>query len=322
MENKMWIEASVYIESEANIEPMFGLLLSLGINGAEIVDQSDFNSFLENYTDYWDYVDEQLVEDKKCPTHLKVYFRDSAEGREQLAMLRQALANAPETGFVKMELDNIDEDAWFENWKKYFAPLPVGEKILVIPEWDNETTDDNRLCLRINPGMLFGTGGHHTTSLCMQMLEKLVTSETKVLDIGCGSGILSILSLLLGAKEAYAVDIDPAAPKIAYQNAALNGFYDDKYFVKAGNILSDEALQKEYAENKCEIVVANIVADVIIPLSAITADFMTDDGTFICSGIINDRLGDVTEALLKNGFEICEKQSGGEWWAIRCKRRK
>ncbi len=319
-----WTEASIYTTSEG-IDAVFGLLISLGIQGAEIVDEGDFHDFLENNTQYWDYVDEELAEAKKCPTHLKIYLPDTLEGKEQLAELKNSLKLLPslcpvDLGSLEVRVKDVDADGWYTNWKKYYSPIPIGEKIIVIPEWQRDTDKGSRLPLYINPGMLFGTGGHGTTRLCMEFLEKNVKSGDEILDIGCGSGILSILSLVLGAKNAEALDIDQSAPKIAAENAELNGFSSDKFHVFCGNILQDTSLQKKYTQNKSDIVVANIVADVIIPLSAMAADFMKDGGLFICSGIIDERAEEVKEALLQNGFIIEDKKQDGEWHAFLCRR--
>ncbi len=319
-----WIEASIYTTPEG-IDAVFGLLISLGIQGAEIVDEGDFHDFLENNTQYWDYVDKELEEAKKCPTHLKIYLPDDLEGTEQLTELKSSLKLLPslcpvDLGSLEVKVKTVDGDGWYTSWKKHYSPLCIGEKIIVIPEWQRDTDTLSRLPLYINPGMLFGTGGHGTTRLCMEFLEKHVKADDEILDVGCGSGILSILSLVLGAKKAEALDIDESAPKIAAENGELNGFSSDKFHVFCGNILSDTALQKKYTENKSDIVVANIVADVIIPLSAMAADFMKDGGLFICSGIIDERAEEVKTALLQNGFIIEDKKQDGEWHAFLCRR--
>ncbi len=314
--NTEWIKVSIETTSEG-IEPLYGMLLSMGIEGAEIEDEADFENFLENNKRYWDYVDEALVEAKKGPTRISVYLRDDENGRETLLLLRENLhriGREDDTlGTLKVSLDSIDEHDWFEKWKQYYKPFTVGKNITVVPAWT--PYEGEGVVLRINPGMLFGTGSHNTTRLCIEMLEEIVEEGDRVFDVGCGSGILSILSLLLGASHATAVDIDAAAPRIAYENAALSGITAENYTVKCGNVLEETV-----TEEKFRVVVANIVADVIIPLSGKVSRYLEENGLFLCSGIINDRLGDVLEALEENGFTMLNKRQDGEWWAILSKR--
>lgn len=319
-----WLKVSVYTTPEG-IEPLFGAILSIGIEGVEICDEGDFLDFLENNRSKWDYVDEELLESKKEPTHLNVFLREDMNGREQLSMLRECIETLKgvdvgvDLGSLEMKFEDVPEDLWFERWKKYYNPTPIGDSILVVPEWE-ENPETNRKILKINPGMLFGTGTHNTTRLCMEILEQQVYGGLSVLDIGCGSGILSILSLVLGAKDASAVDIDSAAIHVAYENAALNDIGKDTYFVTSGNILESNPFEGTPADKEYDIVVANIVADVIIPLSGKVSHFMKKDGLFLCSGIIENRIGDVLSALSENGFKVLEKRQDGEWFAILCEK--
>ncbi|MBE7025001.1 MAG: 50S ribosomal protein L11 methyltransferase [Ruminococcaceae bacterium] len=311
MLNTEWIRVSIETTS-AGIEPLYGMLLSMGIEGAEIEDEADFENFLENNTRYWDYVDDALREAKKGPTKVSVYLRDDENGREMLLLLRenlQRIKGDPSLGSLEVSLCNIDENDWFEKWKQYYKPFTVGKNITVIPAWTD--CEGEGVVLRINPGMLFGTGSHNTTRLCMTYLEKIVQSGMTVFDVGCGSGILSILSLLLGAERAVAVDIDAAAPRIAYENAALSGITNENYSVYCGNVLEETVTEEVF-----DVVVANIVADVIIPLSAKVGRYLKSGGKFLCSGIINDRVEDVLDALAENGFAVLSKEQDGEWWAI------
>lgn len=316
MLNTEWIKVSIETTSEG-IEPLYGMLLSMGIEGAEIEDEADFENFLENNKRYWDYVDEELLEAKKGPTTVSVYLRDDENGRETLLMLRENLLRLGKEddtlGSLAVTLCNIDENDWFEKWKQYYKPFTVGKNITVVPAWTE--FEGEGVILRINPGMLFGTGSHNTTRLCITMLEEIVKPGMRVFDVGCGSGILSILSLLLGAEHALAVDIDAAAPRIAYENAALSGITDATYTVLCGNVLENDVTDEMF-----DVVVANIVADVIIPLSQKAGRYLKEDGLFLCSGIINDRVDDVLEALAANGFTVLEKKQDGEWWAILSKK--
>lgn len=322
MNSPNWIKVSIYTTSQG-IEPLFGALLVSGIEGVEICDEDDFLGFLENNRSKWDYVDDAVMKEKKSPTHLNVFLRDDETGGKQLINLRECLKNLKKTdigvdiGSLELKFEDVPEDLWFEKWKNYYQPLEIGNSILVVPEW-LENPETHRTILKINPGMLFGTGSHNTTRLCMEMLEQLVQKGDQVMDIGCGSGILSILSQLLGASFAAATDIDPAAVHIAYENAALNDIGKDNYLVTSGNILLENPFLDSVGERKYDIVVANIVADVIIPLSAIVHHYMKNDSKFLCSGIIENRIEDVCEALSANGFNIIKRKRDGDWFAVLC----
>ena len=238
--------------------------------------------------------------------------------RNTVAEMKQ-LDDENEFGRLEIHIDNMKEEDWANNWKKYFHPLEVGEKILIKPEWEELKDNTDRIVFNINPGMSFGTGGHYTTQLCIETLEKYIKPGVKVLDLGCGSGILSIISLLLGADSAFAIDIDPNAVDIAYQNAGMNDVDISKYTVKAGDIITNTELQNEIAQNEYDVVVANIVADVIIALAPKAREYMKKGGVFITSGIIEDRVDDVKAALEKCGFEIDSIKQRKDWVSIVCK---
>lgn len=321
-----WIKVSIYTTSEG-IEPLSGRLYQLGITGLEIEDEQDFKDFLENNKQYWDYVDEDLIKEKEGETEVIAYVSDNAAGHEMLMAIKNTVAELKqldidnEFGRLEIAVDNMCEEDWANNWKKYFHPLKVGEKILIKPEWEETDNPDGRIVFSVNPGMSFGTGSHYTTQLCIENLEKFIDKNTKVLDLGCGSGILSIIALLLGAESAFAVDIDPNAVDIAYQNAERNNIDKTKYTVKAGDIITDTSLQNEIAENKYDVVVANIVADVIIALAPKAKEYMKENGVFITSGIIEDRVDDVKKALESCGFVIDSIKQRKDWVSIVCRQR-
>lgn len=320
-----WIQVTIYTTS-VGIEPLSGILYQLGINGIEIEDEADFKDFLENNKQYWDYVDEELIKEKEKETCVKVYVSDNAAGHEMLTSIKSALKAFKERdennefGRLCIDLGNLSEEDWANNWKKYFHPTNVGEKILIKPQWEDAENPEGRIIFNVNPGMSFGTGSHETTQLCIEALEKVVTPEKDMLDLGCGSGILSIISLLLGAKSAFAVDIDPNAVDIAYDNASMNDIDPAKFHAEAGNILTDEALKNKISEKKYPIVVANIVADVIIGLLPFAVSVLEDGGTFITSGIISDRLADVENALREAGFTDYQINQRGDWVSIVCRK--
>ncbi len=317
-----WIEVFVAV-SQTGLEPIAGLLYECGLTGLMISDEADFQEFLEAPNRDWDYVADELVEEKqKLETGITFFLRDNLYGREQLAQIKSALAVIQEQekeldlGSLEMTMKNVQEEDWANNWKKYFKPFPVGEKIMIKPSWEELTEATDKVVLKIDPGHIFGTGTHETTQLCMELIETYLKKDDVVLDIGCGSGILSIASLLLEAKEADAVDIDPNAMEIAYENSDRNDIPREKYHVCAGNILEDETLHQKYSGKKYDMVEANIVADVIIALTKKVPDYIKDGGIFLCSGIIIERKEDVLSALTAGGYSILEVKEKKGWVAI------
>ncbi len=319
-----WIQIKI-ITTNRGIDPVCGVLYDMGITGIEISDKEDFKEFLENNRKYWDYVDEELEKLKDADSCITVYFSNDQEGKAQLAEVRQAINNlrtmnsSGELGSLDILTENMKDEDWSENWKQFFKPLEIGEKVLVVPEWETNIPQSDRVKFTINPGMSFGTGSHESTRMCIEEIEKYVKPGDKVLDLGCGSGILSVIALLLGAGDATAVDIDPMAVEVAYSNLKLNGLPEEIYHGYDGDITTNNALCDKLAENKYEIVLANIVADVIIALSGFVKSFMKPEGVFICSGIIIERKDEVVAALEKSGLKVQEVRTMGEWAAAVCR---
>lgn len=313
-----WIELKITTTAQG-LDPICGALYDLGITGIEISDKDDFKEFLENNRKYWDYVDEELEKLKTADSCITVYFGDDAEGKARLdevkATLDNLTAEIPALKGIGFHTKAVKDEDWSENWKQYFKPLEIGERVLIVPEWESVPETD-RTKFIINPGCSFGTGSHESTRMCIEELEKALKDGDTVLDLGCGSGILSVIALLLGARNATAVDIDPMAVETAYSNLALNNLPKELYHGFAGDITTDSELCKKLAAEKCDIVLANIVADVIIALSGYVKDFMKPDGTFICSGIIIERKDEVKAALEGAGLKIREVRAMGEWAAI------
>lgn len=307
--------------SPAGLEPVSAMLEDLGIEGLVIEDEGDFRDFLEHNRQYWDYVDEELDRSMAGKCRVTFYVEDGDQGFTTVAAARIAMADLkkahPEYAPLIMTIDGIEDADWENNWKAFYKPMEIGERLIVIPDWE-EADPQGRVALRMNPGLTFGTGSHATTRLCLQALEKLVKPGMKVLDLGCGSGILSIAALLLGADSAFACDIDEKAVDVAYENAALNGVGKERYTVRAGDVTSDQKLRKEMGGN-WNIVVANIVSDVIIALAPTVGELLAEDGVFICSGIIDDRADEVKGKLEEAGFAILEARSSEGWFSFTCR---
>lgn len=314
-----WIKVRIKTTAEG-IDPVSGRLLALGINGIEIADKDDFKEFLENNRQYWDYVDEELERLKDAETEITLYVSDAAAGLEQLSAIRSSMKELkdmdPESkyGSLQMITDHVKDEDWTEVWKQYFHPMPVGKKILIQPQWETLKEETDRTVFVVNPGMSFGSGSHPSTRFCIEEIEKYLKTGDHVLDLGCGSGILSIIALLLGAEDAVAIDIDANAVDVAYANLAMNQLPKERYHALAGDILTDQKLQEELGQ--FDVVIANIVADVIIGLSSFVRKFMKDGAYFICSGIILERLEEVKEALFNAGFTILDIRTETDWAAI------
>jgi ribosomal protein L11 methyltransferase len=294
-------------------------LYRAGVTGIEIEDARDFQEFLETRGQYWDYVDDALIQAKSGGTRVKIYVSDDGAGSAVLEAAREAVASLRQSdtdgrfGSLDVTLGKVYEEDWANGWKKYFKPIPVGERILIKPQWE-AVDPGGRIVFEINPGMAFGTGTHETTRLCICALERYVTPGCKVLDLGCGSGILSVIARLLGAGSAAAADLDPNCERAALENAQRNGVADN-YAVYCGNITEDEALKRKLGTGY-DIVAANIVADVLIPLASEVKRYLKDGGVLICSGIIDFRKDDVAAALERNGLKIIDTASEGEWFAL------
>ncbi len=309
--------------SEIGIEMASGVVYANGVTGIMVEDQRDFSEFMKDPNRQWDYIDDELMKQKLTQKNGITFFvTDNASGIETLNAIKADLKRVKDeekifdVGSFNLTVKNVKEEDWANNWKKYFKPFPVGDKVVIKPSWEEYEEKEGRVVLNIDPGHIFGTGSHETTKGCIEFIEKFVSGGERVADIGCGSGILAIAALLLGADFASAVDIDPNAVEIVRQNAELNCIKPEKYEVFAGDILNDGDIQEKFNGKKYDMAFANIVADIVIPLSAMVPDFIRDKGIFICSGIISERLNDVMEALNKNGFEILEITRKKDWCAI------
>jgi len=316
-----WKEITIYTTEEGT-EIILARLDMLGITQVNIVQgDEEIDALLHSCEKYWDYADEVAM--GKQPS-VQAYVSDVPENAAVEQAVRNSIAELDsmrseigiDMGSLKIEVRSVDEEDWANNWKAYFKPMPVGEKLLVCPSWEKIPDGNTRAVLKIDPGMAFGTGTHHTTRMCLELLEKNIKNGDLVADLGCGSGILSIAASLMGAKETYAIDIDPVAARVAAENAELNGIDMSGYFIRIGDILSDEKFRDDISGRQYDIVLANIVANVIIAFAPVIPQLMKPDGKLIASGIIADRLDEVLDALKANGLEAVEICSGEDWRAV------
>ena len=315
-----WLELKIDT-SPSGLDAVTELLEQQGVTGVMIDDEADFKEFLEHNRQYWDYVDEALLQEKTGVSRVTFYLERNEAALDVIARVRMAMSDLkkarPECGPLLLTIDNVADADWENNWKRFYKPMEIGERLLVVPQWE-EARDDGRVKLVLNPGLTFGTGSHATTRLCLQALDKYIRGGEKILDLGCGSGILSIAALVLGAKEAFACDIDEKCVDVAYENAALNGVGRDRYTVRWGDVLTDKALQAEFGGGY-DMVVANIVADVIMGLSDKVRPFLKEGGLFLCSGIIDDRAEEVFTKLRVDGWTVIEQHDSEGWYSFLCR---
>lgn len=315
-----FIQADIYTTSQA-IDGITGALTDYGITGFIISDSADFESFLADKNANWDYVDDELMGLSKVEPHITIYVHDNAQGAEMLAAIRSLIEGWKQGdadgyyGDLRMELANVKEEDWANNWKKYYKPFRVGKSLVVKPSWEEVTPAEGDKILEIDPASTFGTGQHHTTKLVMEALEGIVTAGDRVLDLGCGSGILSIAALLFGAESVTMCDIFENAVRTASENVEKNRFTQEQYSAFCGNIIEDEGLRERLGTGY-DVVCANIVADVIIGMSPLFAGFMKQQARLIVSGIIDERMDEVTAALTENGFRILQSCSEEGWNCI------
>ena len=317
-----WTEVSIYTTTNG-IEIINGALMKLNINDAVIEDASVFEDFLNNETMNWDYFDEDLIKMKDIESCIKVYMADNEQGRGLLRKIYEFIEELKEDnmnidlGSLRVETKVLNDEDWANNWKQYFKPFIVADKITIKPSWEvyNDTID-GKVILEIDPGMSFGTGQHHTTRLCIEQINKHLKKDMEVLDMGCGSGILSIAALLLGATNCVGVDIDENAVHIAKENAALNNIYEDRLSLYCGDVTGDTALQEKIGYNKYDMIAVNIIAQIIMGMSETFPKFLKKGGLVIASGIIKKYLQDVIDNFKSLGFEIMEVNESEEWVSI------
>ncbi len=307
-----WLEIGIDAP-DRDTEALCALLDSLGVEGLVIEDEKDIESFLRESGRFWDAVDEEFLASRKGISRVKFYLSADEEGEKALEALRPSLEKA---GYLP-RLRRLRDEDWENNWKQYYRPMEVGRRLLILPEWEPVPEEGERVPLRLDPGLIFGTGAHPSTRMCLEAAEDLAPQAERVLDLGCGSGILAIAALLLGAKSALGCDIDEAAPRIAAENAALNGV-EDRLTVLAGDAAADEALRQAMGGRDYDIVFLNIVADVILALLPDIPRWLRPGGTLIVSGVIDGREGEIAEALKARGFTFEERRTE-DWHSFVCR---
>ncbi len=305
-----------------SIEQVAALLTAGGFSDLVLEDESQFEDFLEQNRAYWDYIDEELQKKLQGLSCIKLYLESAdTEGLARLESLLADLRQKKDFGALEMTVASLAQQNWEESWKENYPPQPVGEKIVVLPYWLADTYDDGRLPVILDPGLTFGTGAHPSTQMVLETMEQVVTEGASCLDLGSGSGILSIAALRLGAKRATGVDIDPKAEDIARENAAYNGFATPAFSACTGNVTEDADLMERLSKDHYDVVLVNIVADVIIGLAPVLPNFLDENTTLICSGILDSRLEDVVAALEKAGLCLTQTKAKEDWRCLSAKRR-
>ena len=309
-----WLEITIDTTSE-KINTVVTHLTARGFSDLVIEDQEEFETFLEDNRAYWDYIDESLQEKLQGLSHIKLYLEDT-----DASSLRRLETAAKELE-LPMAVKTLEETNWEESWKDNYPPQEVGEKIIILPYW-LEGTEGDRLPVILDPGLTFGTGAHPTTQMVVETMEATIRPGHHCLDLGSGSGILSLCALRLGAQGAVGIDIDPKAEGIARENAAYNGFGSPEFTALTGNVTEDRELMDSLAAKEYDVVLVNIVADVIIGLAPVLPNFLTEKSTLICSGILDVRLNDVLAALEKAGLTVTQIREKEDWRCVTAIRKK
>ena len=302
-----WLEITIDTASE-KIDSVVTSLTAAGFADLVIEDQEEFETFLDQNREYWDYIDEELQEKLQGLSRIKIYLEDTDEaGLKRLEDRVKWLK-------LTMKVETMPEVDWEESWKDNYPAQEVGEKLIVVPCWNPEA--NGRIPVILDPGLTFGTGAHPSTQMCMEFMEELVERGMDVIDLGSGSGILSIAALRLGAATAVGVDIDPKAEDIARENAAYNDFGVDRFDAVTGNVTEDHELMARLSGKHYDLVFVNIVADVIIGLAPVLKHFMDENTKVICSGILDVREAEVHQALTAAGLVIEQTRAKEDWRSL------
>ena len=313
-----YLEVTIQTAS-AGIELVANALTASGFDSLVVEDQAEYENFLEDNRAYWDYIDEEFQAELQGLSRIKLYLEVDGNEEKQLKELEkvlEALKKRAKKNLGTLEITSqlLPETNWEESWKDNYPPQPIGEKLIVVPCWNPEAGD--RIPVILDPGLTFGTGAHPSTQMCMEFMEELVAPGMDVIDLGSGSGILSIAALRLGAETAIGVDIDPKAEDIARENAAYNDFGIERFNAVTGNVTEDAALMDRLSKKHYDLVFVNIVADVIIGLSPVLKHFMDENTRVICSGILDVRESEVHAALTAAGLVIEQTKAKEDWRSL------
>ena len=308
-----WLEITVNT-ANADLNKTAGALTAAGFSDLVMEDQAEFEEFLEQNKAYWDYIDEDLQQKLQGLSRIKLYLEDS--DKEGLARLEQTVAALD----LHMDVNALPETNWEESWKDNYPPVELGNKMIMLPYWLADSYDGSRLSIILDPGLTFGTGSHPTTQMVIEAMESMITPGSACLDLGSGSGILSIAALRLGAESATGVDIDPKAEDIARENAAYNGFATPRFTALTGNVTTDKPLMSRLSQTHYDTVLVNIVADVIIGLAPVLPSFLSESSNLICSGILDSRLNEVVAAIEQAGLTVTSIRAKEDWRCITAKR--
>lgn len=304
-----WIEATIYTHHDA-LEILSAKLMERGIDSFAVNDRADFDAFVENESDKWDLIDEELEQRADVETNVKIYLSDDEEGKEGFRALLDVVdelkaLSGIEVGALRVEVSTVDDDAWVNNWKELFSSFEIGERFMIKAPWAEDVETDRQVVI-IDPAASFGSGLHESTKLCVEALERTVQKGDIVADVGCGSGILSVIAAKLGAAEVYSTDLDEDAVSAAKNCAALNDV-QDRVHVELRDLME---------RRDQDVIVANIFPDVIIKLAPNAYECLKKGGTFITSGILQQYEDDVKNALQKEGFKDLITYTMNEWVCI------
>lgn len=308
-----WLEITVHTDTNS-IDDTAAMLTAAGFQELVLEDQNQFEGFLEENRACWDYIDETLQEKLQGLSQIKLYLEDTQDA--EFSRLK-ALA---ESNALSIEIHVLPETDWENSWQEHYPAVEVGENLIVLPYWLADSDESGRKPVILDPGLTFGTGAHPSTQMVMEAMEQCTKSGFHCLDLGSGSGILSITALRLGAASSTGVDIDPKAEDIARENAAYNGFAAPEFSACTGDVTRDKRLMERLQSQEYDLVLVNIVADVIIHLAPTLPAFLQEHSTLICSGILDARLDDVTVALQKAGLTIIETKSKEDWRCVIAKK--
>ncbi|NLY78071.1 MAG: 50S ribosomal protein L11 methyltransferase [Tissierellia bacterium] len=305
-----WVEVRINTTTEAE-EIVCSIMYDLGVTGLAIEDPNDILAFQQT-EENWDFIDPDLINQDYEGVTIKAYFPESEDITDKLDMVRDRIERIPlrETGksLGQVTVSEVYEKDWSETWKKYYKPVRIGKRIVIKPTWEEYEKEDEDIVIELDPGMAFGTGTHETTILCIEALEKYMNEGALVYDVGCGSGILSVVAARLGARKVIGIDIDELCVKVSKENISINGV-EDLVEVRKGNLLDS-------VNEKADIIVSNIIAEVIINMVPDLKAYINDDGIFIASGIITEKLSSVMDALRNNGFNIVEEKIINDWAVV------